>query len=65
MRVNNMNGKQILILKEALDNIRKEMHESMPLSYAEKAVEILKAHGEDAYVIGEIVESQEEGVILC
>ena len=32
---------------------------------AEKAVEILKAHGEDAYVIGEIVESQEEGVILC
>ena len=31
----------------------------------EKAVEILKAHGEDVYVIGEIVESQEEGVILC
>ena len=31
---------------------------------AEKAVEILKANGEDAYIIGEIVES-EEGVILC
>ena len=31
----------------------------------EKALEILKAHGEDAYVIGEIVESAEEGVILC
>ena len=32
---------------------------------AQKAVEILKAHGEDAYVIGEIVASEEEGVILC
>ena len=31
---------------------------------ADKAIEILKAHGEDAYVIGEIVES-DEGVILC
>ena len=30
---------------------------------AEKAIEILKANGEDAYVLGEIVES-EEGVIL-
>ena len=28
------------------------------------ALEILKAHGEDAYVLGEIVES-DEGVILC
>ncbi len=31
---------------------------------AEKAVEILKANGEDAYILGEIVESS-EGVILC
>ncbi len=31
---------------------------------AEKAVEILKANGEDAYILGEIVEST-EGVILC
>ena len=31
---------------------------------AEKAVEILKANGEDAYIIGEIVKS-DEGVILC
>ncbi|MBQ4568941.1 MAG: phosphoribosylformylglycinamidine cyclo-ligase [Ruminococcus sp.] len=31
---------------------------------AEKALEILKANGEDAYLLGEIVES-EEGVILC
>ncbi len=31
---------------------------------ADKAVEILKAAGEDAYILGELVES-EEGVILC
>ena len=31
---------------------------------AAKAVEILKANGEDAYIIGEIVKS-EDGVILC
>ncbi len=31
---------------------------------ADKALEILKANGEDAYILGEIVES-EEGVILC
>jgi phosphoribosylformylglycinamidine cyclo-ligase len=31
---------------------------------AEKAVEILKACGEDAYVLGAVVES-DEGVILC
>ncbi len=31
---------------------------------AEKAVEILKAAGEDAYILGELVES-DEGVILC
>ncbi len=31
---------------------------------ADKAVEILKAAGEDAYILGELVES-EDGVILC
>ncbi|MBQ1977710.1 MAG: phosphoribosylformylglycinamidine cyclo-ligase, partial [Ruminococcus sp.] len=31
---------------------------------ADKALEILKASGEDAYILGEIVEST-EGVILC
>ena len=31
---------------------------------ADKAIEILKAAGEDAYVLGELVES-EEGVIIC
>ncbi len=31
---------------------------------AERAVEILKANGEDAYILGEIVKS-DEGVILC
>ena len=31
---------------------------------AQKALDILNANGETAYVIGEIVES-EEGVILC
>lgn len=31
---------------------------------AEKAIEILKAHGEDAYVMGEIIAS-EEGVVIC
>ena len=36
----------------------------VPADEAEKAVEILKAHGEEAYVIGEIVKS-DEGVILC
>ena len=30
----------------------------------EKSLEILKANGEDAYVIGEIIKS-DEGVILC
>ena len=30
----------------------------------QKALEILKANGEDAYILGEIVESS-EGVILC
>ena len=31
---------------------------------ANKAIEILKAHGEDAYLLGEIIES-DEGVVLC
>jgi len=33
-------------------------------SDVERALEILKGHGEDAYVLGEVVES-DEGVILC
>ena len=31
---------------------------------ADKAIEILKAHGEDAYLLGEIIDS-DEGVVLC
>jgi phosphoribosylformylglycinamidine cyclo-ligase len=31
---------------------------------ADKALEILKANGEDAYIIGEIFAS-EDGVVLC
>ncbi len=31
---------------------------------ANKTIEILKAHGEDAYVLGEIIEG-DEGVVLC
>ncbi|MDE6091631.1 MAG: phosphoribosylformylglycinamidine cyclo-ligase [Ruminococcus sp.] len=31
---------------------------------ADKAIEVLKASGEDAYILGELVES-EEGVIIC
>ena len=31
---------------------------------ATKAIEILKANGEDAYVLGEIIKS-DEGVVLC
>ena len=30
---------------------------------AEKAVEILKANGEDAYIIGEIIESNEKVIL--
>lgn len=37
-----MNGKQILILKEAFDNINKEIYKAMPLTYAEKAIEIIQ-----------------------
>ena len=36
----------------------------VPASEVENALEILKANGEDAYVIGEIIKS-DEGVILC
>ena len=36
----------------------------VPKEEVELALDILKAHGEDAYVIGEIVKS-DEGVILC
>ena len=36
----------------------------VPKNQVETALEILKANGEDAYVIGEIVKS-DEGVILC
>ena len=31
---------------------------------ADKALEILKANGEDAYIIGEIIKS-DEGVVIC
>ena len=31
---------------------------------AEKAVEILKANGEDAYIMGEIIKSEEK-VVIC
>ena len=37
-----MNGKQMLILKEALDNIDKEIYASMPLAYADKAMKIIQ-----------------------
>ena len=36
----------------------------VPAAQAEAAIEILKANGEDAYLIGEIVEG-DEGVVLC
>ncbi len=36
----------------------------VPKEDEKKALEILKANGEDAYVIGEIIES-EDGVVLC
>jgi len=36
----------------------------VPADETEKALEILKAHGEDAYIIGEIV-AGEEKVVLC
>ncbi len=36
----------------------------VPKEDVERAIEILKAHGDDAYVIGEIVEG-DEGVVFC
>ena len=36
----------------------------VPASDVEKAIEILKAHGDDAYVIGEIIKG-DEGVVFC
>ena len=35
----------------------------MDVLFVDTALEILRAHGDDAYVIGEIVES-EDGVVL-
>ena len=35
----------------------------VPAEQVEKALEILKAHGEDAYVIGEIVESEDKVIL--
>jgi len=31
---------------------------------AQKAIEILKANGEDAYIIGEIIESEDK-IVIC
>jgi len=35
----------------------------VPAAEVEKALEILKANGEDAYVLGEIVESEEKVIL--
>ena len=35
----------------------------VPAAEAEKALEILKAHGEDAYIIGEIIENEEKVIL--
>ena len=35
----------------------------VPAAQAELALEILKANGEDAYVIGEIVESEDKVIL--
>ena len=37
-----MNGKQVIILKEALDQINEELYKELPLSYVKKAVQIIK-----------------------
>ncbi len=37
----------------------------VPAEQADEAVRILKAQGEDAYVLGEIVKGEEKGVELC
>ena len=36
----------------------------VPAKDVDKALEILKAHGEDAYVIGEIIKG-DDGVVFC
>ena len=36
----------------------------VPKDEVTKALEILKAHGEDAYVIGEIIKG-DDGVVFC
>jgi len=36
----------------------------VPANEVNKALEILKAHGEDAYIIGEIIKG-DDGVVLC
>ena len=40
------------------------MSVTVPREQADKALEVLKANGEDAYVLGEIV-SGDEKVVLC
>ena len=50
-------------LRELLANEQK-MYEEQEFPSAEKTIEILKAQGEDAYVLGSVVDG-EEGVILC
>ena len=42
LKVIGMNGKQILILKEAIDQINDELYKSLPLDNANKAVQIIK-----------------------
>lgn len=37
-----MNGKQVLILKQALDQIVNEIYKEIPLTYADKANKIIK-----------------------
>ena len=37
----------------------------VPAEDAEKSLEILRAHGEDPYVIGEIVENADSRILLC
>lgn len=44
-----MNGKRILILKEAIDQINDELYKSLPLDNAEKAIQIIKT------VIGKMI----------
>lgn len=37
-----MNGKQILIIKQALDKINEELYNELPTEYANKAIKIFK-----------------------